>query len=78
MSDYMLDGIDYSNILIFDAGTGAGTTTLKLARKMSEVDSKGKTVSVDIDPVTFNDIKKKLGDLVRYVELVQADLTNMP
>ncbi len=78
MVDYLLEGIDFSNIAILDAGTGAGNTTLKLAKKMVEVDGKGKIVSVDIDPATFPEVKKKLGDLARFVEFVKADLTDMP
>jgi len=49
-----------------------------LARKMAEEDSRGKIISVDIDPETFQDMRKKLGNLLRYVEFVQADLTSMP
>jgi len=78
MTDYMLDGVDFSNITVLDAATGAGNTTLKLARKMAEANGKGKIVSVDIDHETFPDVKKKLGELARFVEFVQADLTCMP
>jgi len=74
----LLDRIDFSDITVLDAGTGAGKTTLKLARKMAEVDSKGKITSVDINPETFQDGKKKLGELARFVEFVEADLTCMP
>jgi ubiquinone/menaquinone biosynthesis C-methylase UbiE len=78
MVDYLLEGIEFSEITILDAATGAGNTTLKLARKMAGAQSTGKIVSVDVDPETFPDVKKKLGDLSRYVEFVQADLTSMP
>jgi len=78
MADYLLDGIDFSDITILDAATGAGNTTLKLARKMAETGGKGKIISVDIDPETFPDVKKKLGDLVKFVEFINADLTCMP
>jgi ubiquinone/menaquinone biosynthesis C-methylase UbiE len=78
MVDYLLGGIDFSNIMVLDAATGAGNITLKLARKMAEANGKGKITSVDIDPETFQDVKKKLGELARFVEFVKADLTSMP
>ena len=81
MVDYLLEGIDFSDITVLDAATGAGNTTLKLARKMAEADGKGKIISVDINPATsptFQDVKEKLGELERFVEFVQADLTCMP
>lgn len=61
-----------------DAGTGAGNATLMLARKIAEAGGKGKVVSVDIDPETFLDVKKRLGELARFVEFIEADLTHMP
>lgn len=60
MSDYLFDGIDFSDIAILDAGTGAGNITLKLARKLAEAGARNKIISVDIDPKTFQDVKKKL------------------
>ena len=78
MVDYLLEGIEFSDITVLDAATGAGNTTLKLARKMAEADGKGKIISVDIDAETFPDVKKKLGELARYVEFTRADLTFMP
>ena len=74
----LLDRIDFSDITVLDAGTGAGKTTLKVARRMAEVDGEGKIISVDINPETFQDVKKKLGELARFVEFVEADLTCMP
>ncbi len=62
MVDYLLEGIEFSDITVLDAATGAGNTTLKLARKMAEADGKGKIISVDIDAETFPDVKKKLGE----------------
>ena len=78
MVDYLLEGIIFSDITVLDAATGAGNTTLKLARKMAEANGKGKIVSVDIDPETFPDVKKELCELARFVEFVEADLTCMP
>ena len=78
MTDYMLEGVNFSSITVLDAATGAGNTTLKLATKMAEANGKGKIVSVDIDHETFPDVKKKLRELARFVEFVQADLTCMP
>ena len=70
MADYLLEGIDFSDIVVMDAGTGAGNTTLELARKMAEAYSEGKIASVDIDPETFPEVKKKLGELAGYVEFI--------
>lgn len=78
MIDYLLEGTDFSNIVVLDAGTGAGNTTLELATRMAEAGGKGRIVSVDIDPETFPDAKKKLEELARFVEFVEADLTCMP
>ncbi|MFB0523524.1 MAG: class I SAM-dependent methyltransferase [Candidatus Bathyarchaeia archaeon] len=78
MVDYLLEGIDFSDITVLDAATGAGNTTLKLARRMAEAGGKGKIISVDIDPETFQVVKQKLGELARFVEFVEADLTCMP
>jgi ubiquinone/menaquinone biosynthesis C-methylase UbiE len=78
MTDYLLGGIDFSNINVLDAATGAGNTTLKLATKMAEANGKGKIVSIDIDPETFEKAKKKLGELVGFVKFIEADLTHMP
>ena len=78
MVDYLFEGIDFSDITVLDAATGAGNTTLNLARKMAEAGGRGKIISVDIDPETFQDVKKKLGELARFVEFVEADLTCMP
>jgi len=69
MADYLLEGIDSSDIKILDAGTGAGNTTLELARRMAQAESKRKIVSVDIDPKTFPEVKRKLGELRRYLWL---------
>jgi len=77
-TDYLLGGIDFSDITVMDAGTGAGNTTLELARRLEEAGGRGKIVSIDIDPETFLDVKTKLGELARFVEFVEADLTRMP
>lgn len=77
-SEYLLNGIDFSNITIMDAGTGAGSTTLLLARRLAEARSKGKIVSVDIEPDTFPDVKRKLGTLARFVKFTKANLNRMP
>jgi ubiquinone/menaquinone biosynthesis C-methylase UbiE len=77
-SEYLLDGIDFSKIRIMDAGTGAGSTTLLLARRLAEAGSVGKIVSVDIDPATFPDVRRKLGTLARFVKFTKANLNHMP
>ena len=58
-TEYLLEGIDFSNITILDAATGAGGITSVLAKSMNEAKGKGKIVSVDIDPENFPDVKKK-------------------
>ncbi|MEM2905683.1 MAG: class I SAM-dependent methyltransferase [Candidatus Bathyarchaeia archaeon] len=77
-SEYLLDGVDFSDITVMDAGTGAGNTTLLLATRLAETRSRGRIVSVDIDPETFPAVRERLGELARLVEFVEADLTSMP
>jgi len=77
-SECLLDSIDLSDATIMDAGTGAGNTTLLLATRLAEAGGKGKIISVDIDPVIFPAVREKLGELARFVEFVEADLTSMP
>lgn len=75
--DFMLKGIDLRGLVIMDAGTGAANTTCWLANKVKEAGS-GRIISIDNDPETFPDAKRKLGELAGLVEFVKADLTNMP
>lgn len=77
-SEYLLDGIDFSEITVMDAGTGVGGATFLLARRIAEAGDKGKILSVDIDPETFEEAEKRLGEYARFVEFVEADLTCMP
>jgi len=53
--DYLLEGIEFTDITVLGATTGAGDTTLNLARKMAEVDSGRKIISIDVDLETFPD-----------------------
>ena len=73
----MLKGIDLRGLVIMDAGTGAANTTCWLASKVKEAGS-GRIISIDNDPETFPDAKRKLGELAGLVEFLKADLTNMP
>lgn len=75
--NFMLKGINLRDMTIMDAATGAANTTLKLANKLKEAGG-GKIISIDNDPETFPDARKKLGKLAELVEFIQADLTNMP
>ena len=75
---YLLDGIDFSDVTVMDAGTGTGRTTSLLAGKVAEAGGKGRILSVDIDPETFPEAKRMLGEHARFVEFVEADLTCMP
>jgi ubiquinone/menaquinone biosynthesis C-methylase UbiE len=59
-SQYLTDGIDFSDVTVLDAATGAGGATLMLARKIAEAGGNGKVISVDIDPNTFPDVRAKL------------------
>jgi SAM-dependent methyltransferase len=77
-SDYLVGGIDFSDITILDAGTGAGGATLLLARKVEEAGGKGRIISVDKDPEAFLEAKRNLREYVRFLEFVEADLTHMP
>jgi SAM-dependent methyltransferase len=73
----MLKGINLRGLVIMDAATGAANTTCWLASKLKEAGG-GKIISIDNDPETFPDAKKKLGKLASLVEFLEADLTNMP
>jgi ubiquinone/menaquinone biosynthesis C-methylase UbiE len=73
----MLKGINLRGLVIMDAGTGAANTTCWLANKVREAGS-GRIISIDNDPETFPDARRKLGELEGLVEFVKADLTNMP
>ena len=75
--DFMLTGIHLRGLLVMDAGTGAANTTLWLAKKLKEAGG-GRIISIDNDPETFPDAKRKLGELAGLVEFVEADLTCMP
>jgi len=75
--EFMLKGINLRGLVIMDAGTGAAHTTCWLADKVKEAGS-GRIISIDNDPDTFPDAKRKLGKLAGMVEFVRADLTNMP
>lgn len=77
-SSYLLGGLDFSHSMVMDAGTGAGSTTLLLARKVAKAGGKGRIVSIDIDPAAFAKARQKLGDLAALVQFVQANLTVMP
>jgi ubiquinone/menaquinone biosynthesis C-methylase UbiE len=75
--DFMLKGIDLRGLVIMDAATGAANTTCWLVKKLKETGS-GRIISIDNDPETFPDAKRKLGELAEWVKFVNADLTNMP
>jgi len=77
-TQYLLDEIDFSDLRVMDAGTGTGRTTSLLAGKVAETGGKGRILSVDIDPETFPEAKRMLGEHARFVEFVKADLTCMP
>ncbi|MGB9779155.1 MAG: class I SAM-dependent methyltransferase [Methanothermobacter tenebrarum] len=78
--------------VVLDAGTGFGVTTCDIARRMCQQKSKGKIISVDINPEAFNYARKMLQTqkwisllklktpkyLLGLVEFVKADLSNMP
>lgn len=75
--DFMLKGINLRGLVVMDASTGAAHTTCWLAKKLREAGS-GRIISIDNDPETFPDAKRKLGKLAEWVKFVNADLTNMP
>ena len=75
---YLLGGLDFSDTMVVDAGTGAGTTALLLARKLAKAGGKGRVVSIDSDPAAFARARQRLGNLAGLVQFVQANLTGMP
>jgi SAM-dependent methyltransferase len=75
--DFMLKGIDLRGLVIMDAATGAANMTCWLANKVKEAGS-GRIISIDNDPDTFLDARRKLGEPAGLVEFIEADLTNMP
>jgi len=65
----MLKGIDIpSGLIIMDAGTDAVNTTCWLVNKLKEIGG-GRIISIDNDPETFPEAKRKLGKLAGLVEL---------
>lgn len=77
-SDYLLEGVDFTDLMVLDAGTGAGGTTYLLAERMAEAKGSGRIVSVDMDPGSFELARKRLGELSAFVEFLKADLSDMP
>lgn len=75
--DFILRGIDLRGLVIMDAGTGAANTTLWLAEKLKDAGG-GRIISIDKNPETFPDAERKLGELAKLVEFLEADLTCMP
>ena len=63
--------------VILDAATGAGGTTLRIAEAMNG----GKLITVDCDPVSWNDWARPLLDkagLLGRVEFIEADIRKLP
>ncbi len=77
-SSYLVEGLNFSRAVVMDAGTGAGNTTILLARKVAQAGGRGRVVSIDTDPSAFAKARRRLGDLEPFVQFVQADLTDMP
>ena len=75
--DFMLKGTDLRGLVIMDAGTGASNTTLWLASKLKATGG-GRIISIDSDPETLPDARRKLCELAGLVESMNADLTCMP
>jgi ubiquinone/menaquinone biosynthesis C-methylase UbiE len=74
--DLMLRGINLCGLVVMDASTGIADTTLWLAKELKEAGS-GRIISIDKDPETFPDARRKLGELAEMVEFIEADLTCM-
>jgi len=78
--EYFWKGINLDGMVVLDAGTGFGITTLEIARRMIVQRQTGRIVSVDIDSNCFELARKLLAKhkLEHLVNFVQADLSNMP
>jgi len=76
--DFMLRRISLHGLRVMDVGTGAANTTLWLAKKLKEDGGGGLIISIDNNPETFSDAQRKLGELAKLVEFIEADLTFMP
>ncbi|MFQ5818645.1 MAG: class I SAM-dependent methyltransferase [Candidatus Heimdallarchaeota archaeon] len=75
--DFMLKGINLQDLVVMDAGTGAANTTLWLAQKLNDAGS-SEIISIDHNPDTFPDAKRKLNKFAKLVGFVATDLTCIP
>jgi ubiquinone/menaquinone biosynthesis C-methylase UbiE len=78
--EYFWQNVDLKGKVILDAGTGFGVTTLEIAERIRFQKPKGKIISVDIDPLSFELARKRLLEkgLLDLVIFVKADLCHMP
>jgi SAM-dependent methyltransferase len=69
-----------TDCVILDAATGAGNTTLELARMIQASEVAARVISVDIDPISWTDWAKPKLDkegLAHFIEFRQADLCDL-
>ena len=78
--EYFWKGINLDGMVVLDAGTGFGITTLKIARRMIVQGQTGRILSVDIDSNCFELARKLLAKhkLEHLVNFVRSDLSDMP
>jgi len=78
--EYFWQGVDLDNKVVLDAGTGFGITTSEIAGRFHVQKLRGRIISVDVDPSSFELARKRLKEkgLVELVTFVKADLLHMP
>lgn len=78
--EYFWQDVDLDGKVVLDAGTGFGLTTSEIARQLNQQQHKGRIISVDIDPKSFEEAGKLLQaqGLLDFVTFVKADLSSMP
>jgi len=78
--EYFWRNVDLDEKVVLDAGTGFGLTTAEIAKRICQQEHKGRIISVDIDPESFEDARKQLKaeGLLNLVTFVKADLSSMP
>ncbi len=77
--EYAVTGLDLDQKTILDAAVGAGRATAFWAEKLSGDRASSRIIGVDIDlPKEWRRrIKERLGENMKYVELVEGDIFNL-
>jgi len=77
--EYAGTGLELDQKIILDAAVGAGKATAFWAEKLSEIRASSRIIGVDIDlPREWRRrIGERLGENIKYVELVEGDIFNL-